>query len=147
MFDEVMKRRADADVIILAAAVADFTPMEKHEGKIKKEDTGDTMTLRLTKTPDILAAVGAVKSDKQVIVGFALEARNHLDNAQKKLVAKRADMIVLNALGKPQSGFDGDENTITILTQSNPPRDFSPMPKVECAKVILREAAGLFMKD
>ncbi len=147
MFDEVMKRRADADVIILAAAVADFTPMEKHEGKIKKEDTGDTMTLRLTKTPDILAAVGAVKSDKQVIVGFALEARNHLDNAQKKLVAKRADMIVLNALGKPQSGFDSDENTITILTQSNPPRDFSPMPKVECAKVILREAAGLFMKD
>ncbi len=147
MFDEVMKRRENADVIILAAAVADFTPLEKHEGKIKKEDTGETMTLRLTKTPDILAAVGAVKSDKQVIVGFALEARNHLDNAQKKLVAKRADMIVLNALGKPQSGFDGDENTITILTQSNPPRDFSPMPKVECAKVILREAAGLFMKD
>ncbi|MCU0425258.1 MAG: hypothetical protein MUF71_06480 [Candidatus Kapabacteria bacterium] len=143
MFDEVMKRRAEADVIILAAAVADFTPSEKHEGKIKKEDTGETLTLRLTKTPDILAAVGAVKGDKQVIVGFALEARNHLDNAQKKLVSKRADMIVLNALGKPQSGFDIDENTITILKQNAAPKDFSPMPKTECAKVILREAAEI----
>lgn len=143
MFDEVMKRRAEADVVILAAAVADFTPSEKHEGKIKKEDTGETLTLRLTKTPDILAAVGAVKGDKQVVVGFALEARNHLDNAQKKLVSKRADMIVLNALGKPQSGFDTDENTITILKQNAVPKDFSPMPKTECAKVILREAAEI----
>ena len=143
MFDEVMKRRAEADVVILAAAVADFTPMEKHDGKIKKEDTGDILTLRLAKTPDILAAVGAVKSDTQIVVGFALEARNHLDNARKKLTAKRADMIVLNALGNPQSGFDVDENTITILTQSGAPRDFPPMPKTECARVILREAASL----
>jgi len=143
MFDEVMKRRADSDVIILAAAVADFTPVEKHDGKIKKEDTGETMTLRLTKTPDILAAVGAVKGDKQVVVGFALEAHNHVENARKKLTAKRADMIVLNALGKPQSGFDTDENTITILTHSAEPHDFAPMPKRECARVILREAAAI----
>lgn len=143
MFDEVMKRRAESDVIILAAAVADFTPVEKHDGKIKKEDTGETMTLRLTKTPDILAAVGAVKGDKQVVVGFALEAHNHVENARKKLTAKRADMIVLNALGKPQSGFDTDENTITILTHSAEARDFAPMPKRECARVILREAVAI----
>jgi phosphopantothenoylcysteine decarboxylase/phosphopantothenate--cysteine ligase len=143
MFDEVMKRRAESDVIILAAAVADFTPVEKHDGKIKKEDTGETMTLRLTKTPDILAAVGAVKGDKQIVVGFALEAHNHVENARKKLTAKRADMIVLNALGKPQSGFDTDENTITILTHSAEPHDFAPMPKRECARVILREAVTI----
>ncbi len=143
MFDEVMKRRAESDVIVLAAAVADFTPLEKHDGKIKKEDTGETMTLRLTKTPDILAAVGAVKGDRQVVVGFALEAHNHVENARKKLTAKRADLIVLNALGKPQSGFDTDENTITILTPSTEPKDFAPMPKRECARVILRTAAEI----
>ncbi|MBL7991372.1 MAG: phosphopantothenoylcysteine decarboxylase [Candidatus Kapabacteria bacterium] len=143
MFDEVMKRRAESDVVVLAAAVADFTPIEKYDGKIKKEDTGETMTLRLTKTPDILAAVGAVKGDKQVVVGFALEAHNHVENARKKLTAKRADIIVLNALGKPQSGFDTDENTITILTPSTEPKDFAPMPKRECARVILRAAAEI----
>lgn len=143
MFDEVMKRRAESDVVVLAAAVADFTPIEKHDGKIKKEDTGETMTLRLTKTPDILAAVGAVKGDRQVVVGFALEAHNHVENARKKLTAKRADIIVLNALGKPQSGFDTDENTITILTPSTEPKDFAPMSKRECARVILRAAAEI----
>ncbi|MCS6807376.1 MAG: bifunctional phosphopantothenoylcysteine decarboxylase/phosphopantothenate synthase [Bacteroidota bacterium] len=143
MFDEVMKYRAEADIIILAAAVADFMPQEQRVGKIKKEEVGDTMTLQLTKTPDILAAVGAVKADKQIVVGFALEAQNHLDNAHKKMVAKHADMMVLNALGKPQSGFGADDNTITILTPNQPPRDFPPMPKTECARVIIREIAAL----
>ena len=142
MFDEVMKRRADADVVILAAAVADFTPFEKHDGKLKKEDTGDTMTLRLTKTPDILSAVGAVKGDKQVVVGFALEASNHLANAKKKLTNKRADMIVLNAVNKPQSGFGTHDNTITIIEQDAKKeysvKEFPPMSKAECASEILR---------
>jgi phosphopantothenoylcysteine decarboxylase / phosphopantothenate---cysteine ligase len=135
MFDEVMSRRAEAN--ILAAAVADFTPFEKYDGKIKKEETGETMTLRLTKTPDILAAVGAIKSDTQVIVGFALEASNHIENAQKKLSSKRADIIVLNALGQPQSGFDTNDNTITLV-ENESVKNFPPMPKHECARVILQ---------
>ncbi len=142
MFDAVMQRRAEADVIVLAAAVADFTPFEKHDGKLKKEETGETMTLRLTKTPDILAAVGAVKGDKQVVVGFALEASNHLENAKKKLTAKRADMIVLNAVNKPQSGFGTPDNTITLVEQSAV-KEFPPMPKRDCAEQILRRIGEL----
>ncbi|TAE23728.1 MAG: bifunctional phosphopantothenoylcysteine decarboxylase/phosphopantothenate synthase [Candidatus Kapaibacterium sp.] len=142
MFDAVMQRRAEADVIILAAAVADFTPFEKHNGKLKKEETGDTMTLRLTKTPDILAAVGAIKGDKQVVVGFALEANNHLENAKKKLSSKRADMIVLNAVNAPQSGFGTPDNTITLVEQERV-KEFPPMPKHACAEQILRRVGEL----
>lgn len=144
MFDAVMSRRSDADVIILAAAVADFTPFERHTGKLKKEDTGETMTLRLTKTPDILAAVGAIKGDKQVVVGFALEAANHVENAKKKLSTKRADMIVLNAVNKPQSGFGTSDNTITLV-ESESVKEFPPMPKTACAETILRHIAEKFI--
>jgi phosphopantothenoylcysteine decarboxylase/phosphopantothenate--cysteine ligase len=146
MFDEVMSRRADASVVILAAAVADFTPFEKHDGKIKKEETGETMTLRLTKTPDILAAVGAIKSDMQVVVGFALEATNHVENAKKKLTNKRADIIVLNALGKPQSGFDTNDNTITLV-EAESIKDFPPMSKQECARVILQRICKVLIHE
>jgi phosphopantothenoylcysteine decarboxylase/phosphopantothenate--cysteine ligase len=143
MFDAVMERRADADILILAAAVADFTLEEKRAGKIKKEEYGETTTLRLVRTPDILAAVGAVKGDKQIIIGFALEAENGVENARKKLRLKRADCIVLNTIGAPNSGFNGDANTITLVEGDNEPRPFPPMPKAECARVILREAARL----
>jgi phosphopantothenoylcysteine decarboxylase / phosphopantothenate---cysteine ligase len=152
MFDAVMERRANTDIIILAAAVADFMPFEKYDGKLKKENTGETMTLYLTKTPDILAAVGAVKSDRQIIVGFALEAADHLENARKKLTNKHADLIVLNALAPvpsnaqeapAQTGFSGNDNTITLVEPAGEPRAFPPMSKVECARVILQRIREL----
>ena len=141
MHNEVMKYLPDSDVIILSAAVADFTLSNKYDGKIKKEDMGDTFTLQLTKTKDILAEVGKSKTPKQIVVGFALESKNEIENGKKKLQNKNCDMIVVNSANKPDSGFRGDNNTITILDKKGGVAEFKPMSKELCAVEILRKIA------
>ncbi len=103
----------DADVVIMAAAVADFRPVAAAAGKIKKHD--GVPQLVLEPTPDILAALGAAKPSGQVLVGFAAETADLLANARAKLCAKRLDLIVANDVSAPGVGFQHDTNAVTLL--------------------------------
>ena len=127
----------DYDVAILAAAVADFRPAQRVDGKLKKTDAGETMTLELVRTTDILATLGQTKRPDQRLVGFALETTNVVAYATEKLQRKQADMIVANQAGAERSGFGGNDNTITIVRHNADPASFPPMSKRACADVIL----------
>lgn len=133
----VDKLTDSTDVFILAAAVADYMPVQKHDGKLKKSDTGETMTLELTQTPDILASLGERKKADQLLIGFALETQNAEEYGRQKMEKKNCDMIVINVANQPDSGFGGDNNTISILTRDGSLRSFPPMSKHECAREIL----------
>ncbi len=112
MRDAVMAHLERATIVIKAAAVADFTVRQPAEQKIKRK--GPT-TLELEPTPDILAEVGAAKG-MRIVVGFAAETENPLDNARKKLESKLLDAIVFNDVSRPGIGFDSERNAVTILT-------------------------------
>jgi phosphopantothenoylcysteine decarboxylase / phosphopantothenate---cysteine ligase len=132
-----VRAHADADVIIMAAAVADFTPAHPAEGKIKKADHAEGLSIDMVPTVDILADVGATKRNGQTIVGFALEQENVVPYAEEKRQRKNADMIVANLAGGEKSGFGVDMNTITIVRGDAPPAPYPPMSKRACAEVII----------
>ena len=111
----VLKNGPDADIVIQAAAPADFTPAKVADRKIKKQP-GEGMSLELVPTTDIAAELGRRKHDGQVLVAFAAETNDVTDNARKKLVKKNADMIVANDVTRPGAGFGTDTNLITIIT-------------------------------
>ncbi|MDD7602075.1 MAG: bifunctional phosphopantothenoylcysteine decarboxylase/phosphopantothenate--cysteine ligase CoaBC, partial [Firmicutes bacterium] len=113
MYEAVTSRAADCDYIVMAAAVADYTPAVTAEDKIKKKD--DDMSVALKRTHDILKTLGERKSRAQVLCGFAMETQNLLENARKKLEAKNADMIVANNLKVEGAGFAHDTNVATFL--------------------------------
>jgi phosphopantothenoylcysteine decarboxylase/phosphopantothenate--cysteine ligase len=143
MYDAATREFDDASIAVLAAAVADYTPASPAGGKIKKEEAGEAITLQLKTTKDILAQLGSVKRQDQVLVGFALESINEIENGWKKLKNKNCDMIVVNTANKPQSGFGGDDNTITLLTRDGIEKSYPPMSKELCASVILKKAVEL----
>ena len=118
MFEAVDERFDSADFIIMAAAVADFTPLTTSDKKIKKKDKGN-MILELGRTKDILKTMGGRKKDSQVLVGFALETNNEVENAQRKLKSKNLDFIVLNSMREKGAGFQHNTNKITILDKHN----------------------------
>ena len=130
-----------ADIGILAAAVADYRPREAAVQKIKK--TGDTLRLELVKNPDIAAILGGKKEPAQLLVGFALETENELDNAQSKLAKKNFDLIVLNSLQDKGAGFNYDTNKIAIIGKGNKIRKFELKPKTAVAEDILDEVEKL----
>ena len=113
MYDSAMEVFQDADAGILCAAVADFTPDNVADQKIKREK--DELVIKLKPTHDIAASLGAVKKDSQVLVGFALETNDEAKNAKGKLVRKNLDFIVLNSLNDKGAGFRVDTNKITII--------------------------------
>jgi len=139
MFIATTEAFKTADAAILAAAVADYKPKEVSNIKIKKKT--DDMKIDLVKTQDILAALGKVKNNKQVLVGFALETNNELENAKEKLIRKNLDFIVLNSLQHPGAGFKHATNQITILHKDNKVQDFELKSKVEVAKDIVNTLA------
>jgi len=139
MFRAVEKEFDVSDVAILSAAVADFTPVDKTEGKIKKEDVGNLMKLELKTTDDILRNLGMKKKPGQKLVGFALESSNEISNGWKKLKTKNCNMIVVNSVNKPLSGFGGDFNTISLLLRGGESFIFEPMSKKLCAQEILKK--------
>ncbi len=143
MFQAASKVFPDCDIAIMTAAVADFTPKVKVSGKIKKDNIGNSMTIELVRTKDILAELSKSKSPKQKVIGFALESENEIENGLKKLHKKNCDMIVVNSASKPNSGFGGDMNTITIITTEGKQQAFPPMLKTDCAVEILKTAATL----
>jgi phosphopantothenoylcysteine decarboxylase/phosphopantothenate--cysteine ligase len=137
MYEAVMRHREETDVFIMSAAVADFTPEEPLEQKLKKDSVGGELTLHLKRTADILAELGRRKEPHQRVVGFALETGDVVAYASEKLVKKNADMIVANAADAADSGFGLGKNTITIITNGAAPSPFPPMSKTACAEVIL----------
>ena len=134
MFNASHKFFNNVDVAILSAAVSDYKPKNVSEIKIKKKD--DKLTLELTKTKDILASLGEIK-EKQVLVGFALETNNELENAQSKLNKKNLDLIVLNSLNDKGAGFGGDTNKVTIIDKRENITKFELKSKAEVAQDLL----------
>lgn len=116
MYKTVHRFFPESNITVMAAAVADFTPEKVAKHKIKKGQA--TLSIQLKATKDILASLGKIKSDNQILAGFAMETENELENARKKLKKKNADLIVLNSLNEKNAGFKHDTNKITILTKS-----------------------------
>ena len=114
MFEAVTGRSGDQDMIIMAAAVADYRSAEVSKEKIKKKDS--SLELSLEKTDDILKYLGEHKNPGQLLCGFAMETQNLLRNAREKLVNKHLDMIVANSLKVAGAGFAGDTNVVTLIT-------------------------------
>ncbi|HEX8060055.1 MAG TPA: bifunctional phosphopantothenoylcysteine decarboxylase/phosphopantothenate--cysteine ligase CoaBC [Cyclobacteriaceae bacterium] len=130
------------DITVLSAAVADFKPSTTADQKIKKTDKQAGLTLELIKTHDIASELGKVKKPGQVIVGFALETENEKANAQKKLVAKNFDFIVLNSLQDAGAGFGHDTNKVTIFGKNDFAKEFSLRSKKEIAADIVNTAVN-----
>jgi len=135
MYNACHEAFGKTDLAVMSAAVADYTPVNKAAQKIKKAE--NNLTLELTKTKDILKSLGAIKTKNQVLVGFALETINEREYAQKKLVEKNADLIVLNSLNDSGAGFGHDTNKITIFKKSGEEVQFETKSKDEVAKDIV----------
>lgn len=137
----VTKLAPTADVIIMAAAVADFRPTEPAPQKLKK--SGGTPEIRLEPTNDILASLGENKPAGQLLVGFAAETEDVLANAKAKLFAKNLDLVVLNDVSAPRVGFEHGTNAVTILRTDGTTREVPLTSKLKVANVVLDEVAGL----
>jgi len=137
MYEAVMQRFYGMDGAILCAAVADFTPIQTAQSKLKREK--DNLILELKPTQDIAAAVGAMKMDHQFLVGFALETTNEEANALSKMERKNFDFIVLNSLQDAQAGFGFETNKISILHRSGTKKRFELKNKKEVAADIIDE--------
>ena len=137
MYGAATKAFPKADIAILCAAVADFTPKTTANKKIKRKS--DNLKLELVPTQDIAAALGSVKKKKQMIVGFALETDNELKNAQSKMERKNLDFIVLNSLQDKGAGFRVDTNKVTIIDRHNGVTAYDTKSKREVAEDIIEQ--------
>lgn len=135
MFDTCMAEFPSADIAVMSAAVADYTPVETAPEKIKK--TSGTLVIELTKTKDILKSLGQLKKDGQLLVGFALETANERQYALDKLASKNADLIVLNSLKDEGAGFGYDTNKVTIFEKGGNEIVYDRKPKQQVAKDIV----------
>lgn len=130
MFNASVKYAEDYDVAILSAAVADYTPEDVSDIKIKKSE--DSFTIKLKKTKDILKYLGSIKKSNQTLVGFAMETNNVIENAKNKLINKNADMIVVNSLIDKGAGFGFDTNKVNFITHDEI-KDFPLLTKQQVA--------------
>ena len=132
------------NVIVMAAAVADYTPKEVSDKKIKKSNSD--LTIKLNTTVDILKTLGENKTKGQIIVGFALENYNEIEFASEKLKNKNLDLIVLNSLNDEGAGFKSDFNKITIIDKNMKQTKYDLKPKTQVAKDIINEIVKLIKK-
>jgi phosphopantothenoylcysteine decarboxylase/phosphopantothenate--cysteine ligase len=131
------------DLLIMAAAVADFAPAAPSERKIKRDQIpGDSLTLKLRPNPDILKAVAHVKR-RQVVVGFALETDDPVANARKKLTEKGCDAIVLNDATEEGAGFGTETNIVTFMTAAGSVERLERLPKIDVAHLLLARIAPM----
>jgi phosphopantothenoylcysteine decarboxylase/phosphopantothenate--cysteine ligase len=137
MFDAAVHAFPDCTLAVMAAAVADYRPSEIAADKIKK--TGDSLTLELIKNPDILAALGKIKTQGQVLTGFALETTNEEANAVEKMTRKNADLMVLNSLRDAGAGFGHDTNKVTILDRKGGKNALALQSKKDVAAAIVNQ--------
>ena len=136
MFDAVRDCMEEQDIIIKAAAVADYRPVNPAEEKIKKQE--DDMSIRLERTDDILGYIGEHKKPGQFICGFSMETQNMIENSRKKLLKKKADMIVANNLKQEGAGFGADTNIVTFITADDV-EEMPIMSKEEVAFLLLKK--------
>lgn len=141
MKDACFRLFKQADIAIMAAAVADYTPAHPEDHKIKKNSS--IFSLELTRTTDILATLGEQKTGKQFLVGFALETDQEMENAMDKLKRKNLDMIVLNSLRDEGAGFGSDFNKVTIIEKNNNITPYSLKPKHEVAADIVNKISSI----
>lgn len=139
MFNAIEKLFDECDVLIKAAAPLDYRPKTVSNHKIKKND--DEMDIKLVKNPDIALHFGKLKK-KQIIVGFAAETQNVIENAKKKIEKKNFDFIVVNDVSKENAGFRSETNIVTILDKSGNQQDFPMMKKDEIARIIIDKLAN-----
>jgi len=136
MSEAVARERGNASVFIGAAAIADYRPAQRADQKIKKSE--DSLTLTLERTPDVLSQVAAARANGMLVIGFAAETENVVDNAREKLRSKKLDAIIANDVSREDSGFDSNTNAITIITRGNgEPVELPMMSKSEAADRIL----------
>lgn len=140
MFDAVTSLSDEQDIIIKAAAVADYRPKIVADEKLKKKD--DQMSIELERTDDILKYLGDHKKEKQFLCGFSMETSNVISNSRAKLVKKNLDMIAANSLKVEGAGFQGDTNVLTLITQ-NEEVSLDLMSKEDAANIILDKILSL----
>ena len=134
LYDEVLKNFTVSDIVIQSAAVADYTPITYSNQKIKKSD--DDLKIELKRTKDIAYEIGKLKTN-QILIGFAAETNDLLDNAVKKMMKKNLDMIIANDLTNQDAGFASDTNVIKIVKKNGDIIDYETMTKLETANKIL----------
>ncbi len=142
MFAESTQQFPGCDGAIMSAAVADFTPLQPKNRKIKRGK--ENWQIELQPTKDIAAALGEAKTASQILVGFALETDDEIENARKKLQKKNLDFIVLNSLNEKGAGFRVDTNKITIIDRNNIQQNFELKSKKEVAADIVQKIIALF---
>lgn len=140
MYDAMVENAPESDIIIMAAAVADYTPETVADNKIKKKD--GNLNIPLNRTDDILKSLGENKKDGQVIVGFSMETENLLENSRKKLKSKNSDMICANSLTTEGAGYGVDTNIVTIITRTDE-EELPLMSKDDVADAILTRAMAI----
>ena len=143
MLSAMVSDFTDSSLTVCCAAVSDYKPVSQAEHKIKKSDEGDSLTISLEKTPDILSTLGTMKGEENHLVGFALETRDGESYAKQKLDKKNACAIVLNTLGKQGVGFETDTNEVSVYTASGKTFSFPLTSKIALGKSLLE----LFMSE
>lgn len=138
MFEAMKKEYDDTDIVIKSAAVADYRPAQMHTQKMKKSD--DELVLQMTKTTDILQTLGQWKKE-QILVGFAAETENVIENGKGKLQRKNLDYMIVNDVTDPGGGFGSDTNVVTLLSKSGMQQSYESMPKEELSMVLLKMIA------
>lgn len=147
MRDAVLRESADADIVVMAAAVADFAPAERVEGKIKKKDAGDTSRLELIRTPDILVELAGMKRKGRVVVGFAAEyGAGGEEEAVRKCREKACDMVCLNDISREDIGFGSEMNEIVLIFPDGSRKPVAKGAKAEVARAVMAEGADLLKK-
>ncbi len=134
MFDALVSEYADADYLIMSAAVSDYAPVDTSDQKMKKQET---LTIELKQNKDILKHLGTLKKDHQVNVGFAAETQNIEAYALGKLESKNADFIVANDVSKKDRGFNSDDNAVTVYSKSQDPIHLPLVSKNKLARQII----------
>ena len=141
MFLAAKKYAGKVDVAIMAAAVADYTPIETSVSKVKKKD--EDLSITFKRTTDVLKYFGTHKKENQILVGFAMETDNELKNASEKLKNKNADLIVLNSLNESGAGFKHETNKVVFVGKNNKTRAFELKSKLAISRDIVDEVLNL----
>jgi phosphopantothenoylcysteine decarboxylase/phosphopantothenate--cysteine ligase len=144
MYQASMENFSACDGAIMTAAVADFTPLNPENRKVKRGK--ENYSIELTPTKDIAASLGQSKKENQFLIGFALETNDEVFNAKLKLEKKNLDFIVLNSLNDKGAGFQHDTNKITIIDKKGSSKKFELKSKNEVAKDIVSEIISLYEK-
>ena len=141
MFQTVKENFPQNDILVMTSAVADYTPAEFSENKIKKSD--GKLLLKFRRTTDILKYIGENKNPRQIVCGFSMETENLLENSRKKLISKNADMICANSVNQRGAGFGTDTNIVTLITEKSSEM-LDIMTKSDVANIILDRLLELY---